>query len=508
MPSRLAFPRVCIALGFPDPAALLAHARHEAQAGESFLEIRLDYLAQPAQGLDVIRDLLQEHPDCTVLATCRRKQNHGRFTGSIDEQLRLLQAALHAGARAVDIEIETAENSPRRESFPKGGALILSYHNFESTPAMESVLRRMLRQPADAYKIVTTARKPTDMLRVLALGKAHARAPLILLSMGDIGIPSRVVAAAHGSLYTYAAPATAEGTAPGQLNARLLRSLYRLDKISRTTKVYGVVADPVRHSLSPQIHNRAFQSKRLDAVYLPFLVPPPQLRDLFQFAAALPLAGMSVTIPHKQRVVRYLDIVEPLARRIGAVNTVWRKSGKWRGTNTDAAGVTIPLGKVVRLARASVLLVGTGGAARGAAFALTDAGARVTVTGRNMEKADALAKACGATALSLSEAVQSHFDALVQATPVGMHPHEKETIFPDRIPAQIVFDMVYNPLETRLIRDAKNAGLTVIPGLQMFLEQAAQQFEIWTGENAPRAVMERAALEALVPGYTQSARIA
>src|SRR5438445_1447345 len=164
----------------------------------------------------------------------------------------------------------------------------------------------------------------------------------------------------------------AEGTAAGRVRAHCLRHLFRVEKLGKTAKIYGVIADPIRHSISPAVHNRAFQARRMDALYLPFLVTPAYLRDFFSMAEKLPLSGFSVTIPHKQKIIRYLDTVDPLARRIGAVNTVWRKAGKWRGTNTDAAGVTVPLSRVLRLQNASVLLVGNGGAGRGAACALSD----------------------------------------------------------------------------------------------------------------------------------------
>jgi 3-dehydroquinate dehydratase/shikimate dehydrogenase len=228
----------------------------------------------------------------------------------------------------------------------------------------------------------------------------------------------------------------------------------------------------------------------VDAVYLPFLVSPVYLRDFFTMAAKLPLAGFSVTIPHKQKVIRYLDVVDPLARRIGAVNTVWRKAGKWRGTNTDVAGVTGPLSRLLRLGKSSILIVGNGGAARGAAYALADAGAKITLVGRNAERVRALAKICGAEALGREQLDTRRFDAVVHATPLGMYPH-----------ADVVFDMVYNPMETLLIKRAREQGKTVIPGLDMFIEQAVRQFEIWTGESAPRPAMEKAAAEALEHDY-------
>jgi 3-dehydroquinate dehydratase/shikimate dehydrogenase len=493
-----ALPRICIALGLPDIPKLLEHARREAEAGEGFLEFRLDYLSTPQRGPEAIGSFLGRFPECIVLATCRRHQNAGRFNGSIEEQIRILECAVRAGAQAVDVEIETAEAAPEKLSALRGRAqLIVSYHNYDGTPTVDTVLARLARIPADAYKLVTTARKPSDVARVLALARAHPKLRLILLAMGELGFPTRVLAPAFGCLYSYAAPMAAEGTAAGQVCARQLRHLYRTEKLTRSARIYGVIADPVRHSISPVIHNRAFQARRMDAVYLPFLVSPAHLRDFFQTAAALPVAGFSVTIPHKQRIIRYLDYVDPLARRIGAVNTVWRKGGKWRGTNTDAPGVTGPLGRRLRLRNASVLIAGNGGAARGAAFALAEAGAKLAVAGRNPDRVRALAKACDAEPLAREQLAGRHFDAVVHATPLGMWPNVDGCFFDCEIPADVVFDMVYNPLETVLLRKAREQGKTAITGLEMFMEQAVRQFEIWTGVTAPRSLMEKAALDAL-----------
>ncbi len=497
---RISLPRICIALGFPETETLLAHARKEYEAGERFLEVRLDYLPSPEQGVAAIRKFLARHTDCTILATCRRHQNHGRYNGSIEEQLRILEAAIDAGAKAIDIEIESAENCVERmEALRSRAYLLISYHNYSGTPPLDPLLRRMSRLPADGYKVVTTARKPSDNSRILALARTYAKTPMVLLAMGETGFPTRVLSTALGGLYTYAAPTTAEGTASGQVCARQLRHLYRVEKFTKDARIYGVIADPVRHSISPAVHNRAFQARRADAVYLPFLVTSTQLKDFLLLAEKLPLAGFSVTIPHKQKILRYLDIVDPVARRIGAVNTVWRKGGKWRGANTDVDGVVIPLQRRLRLSKASVLVAGNGGAARGAAYALADAGANLSITGRNLDRVRALAKACGAEPLSREQAGARTFDALVHATPLGMFPKVDQSFFPGKIPAKIVFDMVYNPRETLLARMAKDQGATVIPGLEMFLEQAAKQFEIWTGETAPRPVMEKAAVEALLP---------
>jgi 3-dehydroquinate dehydratase/shikimate dehydrogenase len=477
---------------------MLDHARREAEAGETFLEFRLDFLDRPHEGAAAISKFLEQFPDCLILATCRRHQNHGKFNGSIEEQLAVLDLAVRHGALAIDIEIETAETAQERLSLFRGRVqLIVSYHNFEATPPMDTVMGRMLKVPADAYKVVTTARKPSDNIRVLSAAKALPKENLIVLAMGELGFPTRVLSPVFGGVFTYAAPIYAEGTAAGQVSAKYLRHLYRVEKLHKTAKIYGVIADPIRHSISPAVHNRAFQSRRVDAVYLPFLVSPAYLRDFFSMAAKLPLSGFSVTIPHKQKIIRYLDAVDPLARRIGAVNTVWRKAGKWRGTNTDAAGVTGPLSRHLRLQNASVLIVGNGGAARGAACALADAGAKLAVVGRNADRVRALAKVCSAEPLLREQLAGRHFDALVHATPLGMFPHVNECFFNGNIPAEVVFDMVYNPLETVLVQRAKEQGKAVIPGLDMFIEQAIRQFELWTGESAPRAVMQKAAVEAL-----------
>ena len=502
MAQKRALPRICIALGLPDVSRLLEQARREVEAGENFLEFRLDYLADPAVGAQAITSFLRQYPTCTILATCRRHQNHGRFNGSIDEQLRILALAIQCGARAIDIEIETAELVPQRcAELRAKTTLIISWHHFETTPPLDAVLKRMQKVPADIYKLVSTARKPSDMGRVLAASRLSPKIPLVTLAMGETGFPTRVISPAFGTIFTYAAPAHFQGTAAGQINARQLRSVYRIDKLTKAAKVYGVVADPVAHSVSPQVHNRAFQSRRIDAVYVPLLVSPTQLRDFFQFAEDLPLAGFSVTIPHKRRIMRYLDHIDPLAKRIGAVNTVWRKAGKWRGTNTDAEAVSRPLAKMVDLSKATVLIAGNGGAARGAACALADAGAKITLTGRNVDRVRALARSIGGDHLTLAQASSKQFDVVINATPVGMWPNVKDCIFKDQIPGDIVFDMVYNPLETELVRRAKAEGRQVVPGIRMFVEQAMRQFEIWTGEPAPRATMEAAALDALTIKY-------
>ena len=490
IPSSL--PRICVALGLPDIESLARAAEAEIKDGNTFLEFRLDYLSSPAAAIDLVKRLRKQHPDLYLIATCRRKENHGGFKGSIDEQITLLISAAEAGAQLADLEIESAEPGKKRlPEIRQQAALLVSYHNFDSTPALPAIWRRLRRVEADGYKLATTARKSSDSLRIADFFRGKHDAPLVAFAMSEVGLCTRVLSLAAGCSFTYAAPLECEGTAPGQVSAKLMRGLYRADKLTKHSRIFGVVADPVAHSKSPQVHNRAFQAKRIDAVYLPFRVPPSGLGDWMKLAESLPVAGFSVTIPHKQRVMRYLDAVQPLARRIGAVNTVWRKGGKWRGANTDVNGVLKPLEQRLRLSRAHVLLAGYGGAARAAIFALHDAGATLTVTGRDQRSAEALAKVVRANIISLPEAEKKSYDVLLNATSVGMHPNTEQSLFNNKIPAELVFDMVYNPHETQLLKQAREQGRKVIHGFEMFLEQAAEQFEIWTGETAPRSVMKQ-----------------
>ncbi len=487
-------PKVCVAVGVRTPGAMRATAESAFAAGDRFVELRLDMLNRPASGVAVIEELRAANPKSVILATCRLRENTGEFDGTIEKQQRILLKAIEAGAQLVDLEIETAEAAPGLVGeLRRVARVVLSYHDFDRTPALPAVLRRMRKIPADVYKLATMVVKPSDNQRLLDL--LDSDAPVMTLGMSELGAPSRILGPSRGSVFTFASPPLAEGTAPGQFSGEVMRQSFRAHLNDRSTKLYGVIADPVGHSMSPTLHNRAFRAKRYDGCYLPLRVKPSQLGNFFKLFSSLPLEGLSVTIPHKQAVGRHLAGIDPLAKRIGAVNTVYRKKGKPWGTNSDAIGVTAPLECNTPLRGKSALVIGTGGAARGAVFALADKGAKVTVVGRNRAKAARLAKAAGIEAIAW-DAIDG-YDVLVHCTPVGMHPNEDDTLFPDSIPADLVFDIVYNPLETVLLRHAKAQGKATIGGLEMFVEQAAAQFEIWTGDEAPRKVMRQAVLEVL-----------
>ncbi|MGH7836438.1 MAG: shikimate dehydrogenase, partial [Candidatus Binataceae bacterium] len=273
--------------------------------------------------------------------------------------------------------------------------------------------------------------------------------------------------------------------------------MYRADRIHRRTRVYGVIGDPIAHSLSPQLQNAGFRARRIDAVFLPFLVR--QLRDFLAAIEPLGIAGFSVTLPHKQAIIRHLDGCDPLAAAIGAVNTVVvRGGGKLFGYNTDYVGVLRALEKRISLRGSRVLILGAGGAARAVAFALAQSGASVCVCARRMPRAKALAREVRGQAIERKRLRDEFFDAIVNATPVGMHPRTSDSPLEEHeLNCRLVFDTIYRPRVTKLLEMAARRGIETVSGMEMFVAQGTAQWEIWTGERAPVEIMRRAALQAL-----------
>lgn len=466
------------------------------------LELRLDALRSP-QAIVNLLERLPRHSRLIRIATCRGKLAGGGFAGSPALQLALLRLAARAGCDWIDVEAETLEEfpAPLRQGLLRGVRAIVSFHDFRRTPAkLVQLKRRLNRLGGQLVKIAVTARRQRDNLAVLRLAQQY-RGKVIALAMGAAGIPARVLGLRAGSALTYATLKGGRATAAGQLPLSELRDFYRAHRLDRRTRVYGVIGQPIAHSLSPLIQNAAFQAARLNAVYLPFEVT--NLRDFLASRAELGVAGFSVTLPHKEAILRYLDGCDPVAESIGAVNTVVVRgapegSGRLYGYNTDYVGVLRTLARHVSLEGAQVLILGAGGSARAVAFALATAGALVSITARRPARAQALARAVGGEALPRTEVRRRRFEAIVNCTPVGMRPQVKESpLAAWEVNARVVFDLVYNPLETALLRRARKRGAVAIPGWQMLVEQGAAQFEIWTGLRAPLAVMRRAVLRAL-----------
>ncbi len=314
--------------------------------------------------------------------------------------------------------------------------------------------------------------------------------------MGEQGIISRVLGVRAGSIFTFGAASRGEETAPGQATASELRDTYRIESVDAATQVYGVAGDPVEHSLSPVMMNAAFRREAVNAVYL--ALHAKSLKDLLACVQNIPIRGLSITMPYKQEIVEELENSDPLTRQIGACNTVVRSlDGKLYGFNTDVAGVLAPLEQRLHLAGARVLLLGAGGVARAAAFGLKAKGAEVFITNRTPEKAQTLARQVKVKYLKRAEIVKQSFDVIINATPVGMGNHKQSPLEEKELNTKYVFDLVYVPAETRLLTMARAKGIQVIPGLEMFVQQGARQFEIWTGKPAPIAEMAYVVTKAL-----------
>jgi 3-dehydroquinate dehydratase/shikimate dehydrogenase len=490
-------PRIFVTLAGPSLAELEAQASHFSAAGVGY-ELRLDHLQDFTQFEASLHQMLSRLRVPQVIATCRREEAGGAFKGSVEEQAAVLGAAVRAGCQWVDIEFESIKQAGSKllDQFHPA-RVIASYHNYRRTPSLGGVYRRLARLPVEMVKLATQAQHLRNNLQIRQLLKTHhRRSPkLAAMAMGASGIPSRLLALLWGSAITYASPGD-HAVVPGQVAADMMRSSYRVDRLNQRTQLYGVVGSHASISLSPAMQNAAFQAKRANAVFLP--CETNQLSDFLAFARQAGLSGFSVTMPYKRAILRSLDWADPLATRIGACNTVGVQRGKWMGWNTDAAAVVEVLTKRLRLSGSRMLILGAGGAARAAAYALRAEGAKVIIAARREEMARRLARAVEGETVSWEGAEGLEVDAVINATPVGMYPHGDESPLDlARLRARVVFDMVYYPLATRFITDARGRGLITIPGLEMLVAQGARQFEIWTGLAAPRALMEQAVRQVL-----------
>jgi 3-dehydroquinate dehydratase/shikimate dehydrogenase len=495
---HLRLPRVCVAIAASNPPEMIEKA--EAVSRDNpFVELRLDYIARPGTALPKVKEFTETHPHVTVIATCRRVASGGKFKGPISSQLEVLGKAAEAGCQLVDVELQSAVRlkPSQLEKLRAKAAVVLSFHDFRATQKLDETLKKMSAYPADFYKIVGTATSLYDNVTMMKFLERHQDAhSLVGLCMGEQGIISRVLGVRAGSAFTFAALTADEKTAPGQVIAQELRNIYRIDQVDAATKVYGVAGDPVSHSLSPAIMNAAMRRENVNGVFL--ALNTKSLKDLLACVREIPIQGLSITMPHKETILKYLDNTDPHTSKIGACNTVVRsQDGKLYGFNTDTSGVVRPLEQRLLLSGARILVLGAGGAARAAVFSLKERGAEVFILNRNVAAAQKLARQAKARTVKRPDLKKLEFDVIINATPVGMGNIRESPLNPDEIKAKFVFDMVYDPAETKLLKIAKERGAEVIPGSVMFVHQAARQFEIWTGKPAPREEMLRIVTTAL-----------
>jgi len=491
--------KVCVAIIGSTPAEMIEKATSVVKE-TPFLEFRLDYLEKPLLALPKLKQFFADNTAATAIATCRREANGGKFPGSVAAEVEVLSNAAEAGFHLADIEIQSAE-AIKKAGLQKlretGVALIVSYHDFNATKDLDGIYDRIAPFNPDFIKIVPTAKALVDnvtLIRFLEHKSDHTN--IIGICMGDAGVISRVLGVRAGSAFTFAAATPGEETGPGQIAARTLIETYRIDQVDAATKVYGVAGNPIRSSLSPVMMNTAFRRETVNAVYL--ALQTSKLSDLLKLVHEIPIQGVSITMPLKEEILPHLEQTDPLSAKIGAVNTIRMLDGKLFGFNTDVAGIVGPLEKRMSLRGAKVLVLGAGGAARAAVFGVRDRGAEVFILNRTAETAQKLARQSGSKTIKKEALAKTSFDVIINATPVGMAGNKAPQILEAKdLNTRLVFDLVYNPLETPLLHLARQKGIAIITGVEMFVQQGARQFEIFTGKPAPEEEMFRVVLHAL-----------
>ena len=482
-----------------------------AEAGADMVELRVDLITDPQQISGLVNDSILP---CVV--TCRPTWEGGQCEFPDKQRMALLGAAATGSTRYIDLELPTLQQ--RAGALPASAQIIVSSHDFYGRPSkLNNIVLEMNATSAAVNKLAWTARTLRDNLEAFDLLLNRTR-PTIALCMGEAGLISRLLAKKFGGFLTFASLREESATAPGQVTIDDIKRLYRWDSIGPTTKVYGVVAHPVAHSMSPAIHNAAFDQTEHDGVYLPMLVNPgyesfKAFMESFLAFEALDLSGLSVTLPHKENALRYLKEkgadIEPLAERIGAVNTIMIDRGggtaRLRGRNTDYSAILDSITDKLNIARDDlenyrVAVIGAGGTGRTAVAALAHYGATLVVYNRTRERADALAREFDGqsgkvVSASMEKLCDSCCQIFINTTSVGMHPNVNESPLGERAPQftkeTLVFDTVYNPPQTKLLKQAEGASAQTIGGIEMFVRQAVAQFEAWTGISAPANVMRR-----------------
>ncbi len=543
---------ICVVIGRTRHGMLLHEIAEAAKQGAGLIEVRLDFLKKAPD----FKRLLADKP-CAMIATVRRPPDGGKWSGSEDQRKTLIRQAIVAGFDWVDLETDIADSIPRFGPVRR----IISYHNFREMPAdLEKIHARMCTQDADILKVVVRATQPSDNLRILSLVKASAK-PTIAFCMTDMGFPSRILQAKFGAPFTYAAFNKERNIAPGMPSVNEVRKTYHYEAIDADTEIFGVVGDPVGHSLSPLIHNMAFRKLGMNAVYLPFRVPRDTLADFLEAFEALPVRGYSVTIPHKEAAAAAAATRDTTVERTGAANTLVRGTTGFGAFNTDYGGVVqtltdllptfvqaindpvafspailkanldLPAGALTApppttgeaitdktsapapavepatycmsasLSGRVVLVLGAGGVARAAAHALHREGCLVTICNRTAERATNLVNEVGCRFVDWNARHSVLCDLVINCTSVGMHPNvDVMPVHPSFLkPGLVVFDTVYTPEQTLLIKEARERNCHTITGVELFIRQASLQFQHFTGKAAPMDLFRKVIRRALSP---------
>ena len=498
---------LCVTIGRTRHKYMIAEYQHLSEIGADLVEMRLDYIGRAID----LRRLLAERR-APILVTCRRREDGGRWDKSEQERLMILRSVIASGVDYVDLEEDIAASIPRYGKTKR----IVSLHNFEETPSnLEEIHARLAALDADVVKIATMANSFADSIRMLRLLK-QVKVPTIALCMGELGAVTRIMGLSYGSPFTYTALSNDRKIAPGQITFDMMKKVYRAKEIDTDTKIYGVVADPVAHSLSPLIHNAAFAHDKVNCRYLPFRIPPDELQLFVKWCQEAGIGGLSVTIPHKETMLELLDEAESAATGIRAVNTAIFNGELISGYNTDYRAAMDCINAALdkqnipgddRLRGRGVLVLGAGGVSRAIAYGLRQKGALVVISSRSLARSEGLAADLNCRALPWEARYDIKPGIIINGTPVGMHPNVDDTPYAkDKLAALmkmsgsvIVFDTVYNPEQTLLVKDATNLGCLVVSGVDMFVRQAAYQYKLFTGRTPPIDLMRKTLRDATSP---------
>ncbi|TWU03573.1 shikimate dehydrogenase [Neorhodopirellula pilleata] len=491
---------ICVSLGRARHKRMIAEHQYLVEQGAQLVELRLDFISRAVN----LKRLLDDRPGPVVVAV-RRKEDGGRWERSEADRLMLLRSAIAAGVEYIDIEADVASQIPRYGSTKR----IISYHDFSGTPdELDELHAAMAAEDADIVKIATMANTFADNIRMIQLTQ-KAKIPTIGICMGETGMMTRILANRVGSPFTYATFSTDKKLAPGQLNWKEMNSLYHYESINADTALFGVIADPVAHSHSPLIHNSAFVDAGINARYLPFRVPKDDLQTFMNTCHDIGVEGISITIPHKEAAVDYCTQAEASVTGIGAINTMIFNGEDRIGYNTDYRAAMDCIEETFKIERGTensmqgktALILGAGGVSRAIAWGLRQRKCDVVIASRTEERAKMLASEIGCTAIDweLRHDVKAHL--LVNGTPVGMHPNVDDSPYEQAAINQfmVVFDTVYNPENTLLIKQARQKQARVITGVDMFVRQAAYQYRLFTGKDAPTDLMRQKIKQATNP---------
>jgi len=499
--------RLCVVIGRTRHKMVQLEIQEAARRGARLIELRLDFLAKAPD----FKRLLENKP-CPVVATVRRPDDGGRWPGSEDARQTLLRQCIVGGFDWVDLETDIADKVRRFGTVKR----LISYHNLREVPAdLEAIHERMCNQDADVVKIAARVQNPGENLRLLDLVR-NAKKPTVAFCLGDFGMASRLLAVKYGAPFTYCAFNKERGIAPGLPSFDEMHRLYHYDSINADTQVFGVVGDPVAHSLSPLVHNFVFRHLGVNAVYVPFRVPRDTLTTFIKEFDSLPVQGYSVTIPHKETAAALTVFHDPPVTTTQAANTLIRREEdgavKWAAYNTDYSGAVDSLlaelakvkegeETVTSLQSRPTLILGAGGVARSIAHALQREGALLTIASRTTERSKKLADELNCRYVEWNARHANPAHIVVNCTPVGMHPKVDESpVHPSFLkPGQVVFDTVYVPETTLLVKESRMRGCTVVTGVDFFVRQAAAQVRLFTGKEPPVALIAKVVKRALSP---------